>query len=125
MNRQRRKHSLEFKREAVALVTEHGYSYADAGRSLDVNANLIARWKQEFENNAAGAFPGKGNRTAEQRSLQTVRSFFSPKASDVRGFPSALSEPAPIFGSVSAPGKRPPQSGCYVSLSLIDEITFR
>jgi transposase-like protein len=50
MNRQRRKHSAEFKQEAVALalVTEHGYSYADAGRSLEVNANLIASWKQEF-----------------------------------------------------------------------------
>ena len=72
MNRQRRKHSAEFKREAVALVTEHGYSYADAGRSLDVNANLIARWKQEFENNAAGAFPGKGKRTAEQQRIHEL-----------------------------------------------------
>ena len=72
MNRQRRKHSSEFKREAVALVTEHGYSYADAGRSLDVNANLIARWKQEFENNTGGAFPGKGNRTAEQQRIHEL-----------------------------------------------------
>lgn len=35
MNRQCRTHSREFKREAVALVTEHGYSYAAAGHSLD------------------------------------------------------------------------------------------
>ena len=72
MNKQRRKHSSEFKREAVALVTEHGYSYADAGRSLDVNANLIARWKQEFENNTGSAFPGKGNRTAEQQRIHEL-----------------------------------------------------
>jgi transposase-like protein len=38
MNRQLRKHSSEFKREAVALVTEHGYSFAGAGRSPDVKA---------------------------------------------------------------------------------------
>jgi transposase-like protein len=38
MKGQSRKHSSEFKREAVALVTEQGYSYVDAGRSLDVNA---------------------------------------------------------------------------------------
>ncbi len=69
MKRQRRKHSSEFKREAVALVTEHGYSYADAGRSLNVNANLISRWKREFENNAAGAFPGQGKRTADQQRI--------------------------------------------------------
>ncbi len=69
MKRQRRKHSSEFKREAVALVLEHGYTCADAGRSLNVNANLISRWKQEFENSAAGAFPGKGERTADQQRI--------------------------------------------------------
>lgn len=69
MKRQRRKHSSEFKREAVELVTEHGYSYADAGRSLNINANLISRWRQEFENDATGAFPGKGKRTADQQRI--------------------------------------------------------
>jgi transposase-like protein len=34
MKRKRRKHSSEFKREAVALVTEHGYSCADAGPTI-------------------------------------------------------------------------------------------
>ena len=34
MKRQRRTHSREFKQEAVALVVEHGYSYAAAGRHL-------------------------------------------------------------------------------------------
>ena len=72
MNRQRRKHSSEFKREAVALVTEHGYSYADAGRSLELNANLIARWKHEAENNATGAFPGSGKRSAEQQRIHEL-----------------------------------------------------
>ena len=36
------------------------------GAVLDVNGNLIGRWKQELEGNAAGVFPGKGKRTAEQ-----------------------------------------------------------
>jgi transposase-like protein len=34
MKKARRKHSAEFKREAVALVTEQGYSCGAAGRSL-------------------------------------------------------------------------------------------
>jgi len=72
MKRQRRKHSSEFKREAVALVTEHGYSCADAGRSLNINANLISRWKQEFENNSADTFPGQGKRTAEQQRIHEL-----------------------------------------------------
>jgi transposase len=60
MKKQRRTHSAEFKREAVALVTEHGYSYAAAGRSLGVHGALIGRWKRELETDAAEAFPGKG-----------------------------------------------------------------
>ena len=36
MTRQRKKYSAEFKREAVGLVMEHGYSRAEAGRSLGI-----------------------------------------------------------------------------------------
>jgi len=61
MKRPRRHHSPEFKREAVVLVVEHGYSCAAAGRSLGVNGALIGRWKDELGDQAAEAFPGKGN----------------------------------------------------------------
>jgi len=44
--RTKRTYSEEFKREAVALVTEQGYSKAEAGRSLDVAPNMIGRWLQ-------------------------------------------------------------------------------
>ena len=36
MVKKRNKYTAEFKQEAVGLVMEHGYSYADAGRSLGV-----------------------------------------------------------------------------------------
>jgi len=72
MKRQRKNHSQEFKREAVALVVEHGYSCAAAGRSLDVNGNMIGRWKQELGGNVAEAFPGKGKRTAEQQRIHEL-----------------------------------------------------
>jgi transposase len=72
MKKQRRTHSQEFKREAVALVVEHGYSYAAAGRSLDVNAALIARWERQLEGNASEAFPGRGKRTAEQQRIHDL-----------------------------------------------------
>ena len=45
MKKARRKYSAEFKREAVALVTEQGYSCDGAGRSVGVNGNLVNRWK--------------------------------------------------------------------------------
>ena len=69
MKKQRRNHSPEFKREAVALVVEHGYSLAEAGRSLGVNGALIGRWRRELEGDGGEAFPGNGKRTAEQQRI--------------------------------------------------------
>ena len=74
MRRTRRHHSPEFKREAVALVLEHGYSCAAAGRSLGVSGALIGRWKGELENHAAEAFPGHGKRIAEQQRIHELES---------------------------------------------------
>jgi len=72
MKRERRTHSREFKQEAVALVVEHGYSCAAAGRSLGVSGALIGRWKRHLEDNASAAFPGKGRRTAEQQRIHEL-----------------------------------------------------
>jgi len=74
MKGRRRQHSPEFKREAVALVVEHGYSCAAAGRSLGVNGALIGRWKGELAAHEAEAFPGKGNRTGEQQRIHELES---------------------------------------------------
>ena len=45
--RQRRNYPEDFKRDAVALVTEQGFSIAEAARSLDIGANILGRWKQK------------------------------------------------------------------------------
>jgi transposase len=47
-----RRYSLEFKKDAVNLVTGQGYSIAEAARSLGISANMLGRWKQEFEGTA-------------------------------------------------------------------------
>ena len=52
--RQRREYSEDFKRDAVALVTDQGYSIAEAARSLDIVANILGRWKREYEARASG-----------------------------------------------------------------------
>ena len=57
MNRKRRRYRKEFKREAVALVTDHGYNYAQADRSLDIDAKLFGRWPRDLEAAESGAFP--------------------------------------------------------------------
>ena len=40
----RRKHTLEFKQGAVALVTRQGYAISKAARSLGVHETLLRSW---------------------------------------------------------------------------------
>jgi transposase len=47
--RKHRRYTSEFKAEAVKLVTEQGYSLAEAARNLGVHANLLRTWKQKAE----------------------------------------------------------------------------
>ncbi len=50
MSKQKRRiHSDEFKREAVKLVTDEGYSVAEAARNLGVHVNLLRSWKRKLE----------------------------------------------------------------------------
>jgi len=60
MARTRRTYAPEFKAEAVKLVTEQGYSVAEAARSLGLSDNLLRLWKQALEAKGAQAFPGHG-----------------------------------------------------------------
>jgi len=50
----RRKYTVDFKRDAVALVTEQGYKVSEAGRSLGIEPDLIRRWREEFAQEASG-----------------------------------------------------------------------
>jgi len=52
--RKRRDCTEEFKRDAVALVTEQGYKPSETARSLGIGNNQIRRWKREFEEKASG-----------------------------------------------------------------------
>ena len=72
MTRTRRQFSSEFKREAVSLAVEQGYSLEEAGRSLGIRGNLIGRWKKQLEADEAGAFPGKGKMTPDQQRIRDL-----------------------------------------------------
>ena len=50
----RRTYTEAFKGEAVALITEQGYKLSEAARSVDVNANLLSKWRDRFAEEAAG-----------------------------------------------------------------------
>jgi Transposase and inactivated derivatives len=73
MPRTRRIYTPEFKVEAVKLVTEQGYSVAEAARSLGISENLIRNWKQALKDQGDQAFPGNGNRPALEQELARLR----------------------------------------------------
>jgi transposase-like protein len=39
----RKQYTADFKREAVTLVTQHGYAVAEAAKNLGVHAGLLRR----------------------------------------------------------------------------------
>jgi len=55
--RRRRNYTQEFKEEAVKLITEQGCSFAETGRNLGVNPNLLSRWKRDIEGDSGKLSP--------------------------------------------------------------------
>ena len=58
----RRKCAPEFKGEAVKLITEQGYTFAEAGRNLGVNPNQISKWKRQVVAELPGIFSDRRKR---------------------------------------------------------------
>ena len=78
--KKRKTYNREFKLEAVRLITEKGYSIAEASRNLGVEYSVLRRWKKQLADDPQNAFPGKGQlKTADQelralqRELQRVK----------------------------------------------------
>ena len=71
--KERRNYKEDFKRDTVALVTEQGYKPSEAARSLGIGANLIRRWKREFEEEATGARLSADEREELKRLRKEVR----------------------------------------------------
>jgi transposase len=73
MIQKRKNYTAEFKQEAVRLVTEQGYSMSQAARNLDININMLRRWKHQINEQGQEAFPGKGRLLPEQEELYRLR----------------------------------------------------
>lgn len=73
MARTRRKFTAEFKVEAVKLVVEKGYSFAEAAQTLDVGENSLRCWKAAFDDRAGLAFPGNGRVSPADDELHRLR----------------------------------------------------
>ena len=70
--RKRRNYTQEFKEEAVKLIIQQGYSYAEAGRNLGVNPNLLSKWKRGIEGSSSNDLL-PGNAVAIQSELKRLR----------------------------------------------------
>ena len=65
METRRRQDAAEFKRDAVALVLENGYTMTVAAQNLGITTKLLSRWKREQLEHQGSAFPGQGHQTPE------------------------------------------------------------
>jgi transposase len=73
MAKPRRTYTPEFKAEAVKLITDQGYSIAEAARSLGIHETLLRSWKQALKAQADQAFPGHGKLPAIEEELRRLR----------------------------------------------------
>jgi transposase len=71
--KKRKSYSREFKIEAVRLITEKGYSIAEASRNLGIDYSVLRRWKQQLAGDPQNAFPGKGKLKAPEEELRQLK----------------------------------------------------
>lgn len=71
--KKRKRYSREFKLEAVRLITEKGYSIAEASRNLGVEYSVLRRWKKQLADDPHNAFPGKGQLKASDQELRALQ----------------------------------------------------
>jgi transposase len=61
MGLSRRQFTREFKLAAIQRL-EQGISVAEVARAVEVNPNVLHRWRKEFRQGPGNAFPGQGQR---------------------------------------------------------------
>lgn len=69
----KREFSKEFKRDAISLVIDQGYTRIEAAKSLDIHSALLSRWVREYTEDGGDAFRGKGKLRPEQEELRQLR----------------------------------------------------
>ena len=73
MSKERRKHTPEFKREALSMVIDQQLSVAEVSRRVGISQTLLHKWKVQFAAQGEQAFPGKGQQTPQEAELARLR----------------------------------------------------
>jgi transposase len=69
----RKVYTREFKVEAVRMATAGDASVAQVARDLGVDENTLHKWKHQFRDDPAEAFPGKGRMKPQEAELRRLR----------------------------------------------------
>lgn len=72
MKKDRRVFSREFKREAVLLVLEQGYSVSQTCLAIDVGETALRRWIGQYQSERKGFTPTGPALTEEQKKIQEL-----------------------------------------------------
>ena len=69
----RRKHSKEFKLEAVRLATQPGASVKETAQNLGLHDSQIHQWKKQLQVDGDQAFPGHGRLKPDHEEIRKLR----------------------------------------------------
>jgi transposase len=72
MGKKKTKFTKEFKLEAIKLLTEQGYSQAEAAKNLGISSKNLSRWVAAAESSEKG-LKAKFRITEEQKELEELR----------------------------------------------------
>src|SRR6266849_6932510 len=77
----RRQFTKEFKLAAVRRL-EEGVSLGEVARGLEVNPNVLHRWRREFRQGPGNAFPGNGQRRWSEGRIAELERKIGQQAGD-------------------------------------------
>ena len=73
MGRVRKKHSREFKLEAVRALRSGQHTASELARRLGVTESHLRDWNKEYEKYKEDAFPGQGRRGGQAGELARLK----------------------------------------------------
>ena len=73
MGRSRRKHSAEFKLEAVRMTFEPGRTVGEVADNLGIDRSLLQRWRSKMKADGAGTFPAPSRTKASDEEIARLR----------------------------------------------------
>ena len=71
--KEKRRYTREFKLEAVRLYEASGKSMRAIEQELGITPYLLSKWVQQFREQEAGVFPGKGKLPEQEAEVQRLR----------------------------------------------------